>query len=163
MTQFAQFATFGKPPITLYSNPGTGQTNQATFPDPTDPLNTTIPGLTQLDRTRDSVLAFRLRLWGYVHLTMALNDQANAFLEYDIGQFIPGLLPQFPRVPQVWNEIISGNKAPHESVLQKQGNTLTVTVKPVPNPILPNILLLNGRIELSGFVLTYHVDDSQAT
>lgn len=151
MTRFAQFVTFGKPPVTLYSQTifsPTANPTQIQFPMAGDPpLN-----LADLDTTRDAVLAFRLRLWGYVHLTMTFNGQPP-FLDYDISQVIPG-------VPRVWNEIISGSKE-NPSILKPTGNQFTIAVGPAGGSILGISIPFPGRIDLSRFVLTYHADDSQ--
>jgi hypothetical protein len=116
----------------------TFKTSSFTVPDPATSTNTKtidsdILPLRGLDRSRDAVLAFTLIASGTVKLTMKFNSGmqfiSSDFNSPDTGS--PG--------PQVLQGIISGND------LKRQGNQLKITADG------------SGHVELSDFVLSYHV------
>jgi hypothetical protein len=116
----------------------TFKTSSFTVPDPatgnnTKTIDSDILPLRGLDRSRDAVLAFTLISSGTVKLTMKFNSGLE-FINRDFNS--PDAGSTGPRVLQ---GIISGNE------LKRQGNELKITANG------------SGHVELSDFVLSYHV------
>jgi hypothetical protein len=116
----------------------TFKTSSFTIPDPATSNNTItidsdILPLRGLDRSRDAVLAFTLISSGTVKLTMKFNSGIE-FISNDFNSPDSGSTG-----PRVLQGIISGNN------LKRQGNELKITANG------------SGHVELSDFVLSYHV------